>query len=652
MAQGSGRGELPWVARAGMPMGHRWPWPFQALGLTVLFAFSEAFYLPGVAPKGYPAGGDVELKVNKLTSAKTQLPYGYYTLPVCKPPVIKDSVENLGEILMGDLIENSPYEIKMLKNETCKFLCRHTLDGESKAKLKGMIDDEYVANWMVDNLPAATRYYANRFSPTDADVTLTYMNGFPIGANKLGSYYVHNHVTLDLQYHFNEQEYEGYRIVGFEVEPKSIAQVGGGGEGSTALTASCQDGSNPYPFFNIDHHDEIIYTYDVSWTYSVVRWASRWDSYLKVTGPQNIHWFSILNSLMIMLFLSGMVAMILLRTLHRDISKYNEIATAEEVAEETGWKLVHGDVFRKPRHSKMLAVTVGSGVQVLGMSIVTLLFAMLGFLSPAHRGGLLQSMMLLYTFMGVAAGYTSARMYKMWGGDDWKVATLLTASVYPGIFFTIFFILNLFIWGQKSTGAVPFKNMFALLVLWFGISVPLVFLGSYFGFRRDAIEVPTRTNQIPRQLPAQQWYMKSVVTSLVGGLLPFGSVFTELFFIMSSLWQHQFYYLFGFLALVLVILLVTCAEISIAMTYFHLTAEDHRWWWISFSASASSAIYVFLYSILFFSNNLHLQGFVGKLLYIGYMSTASVMFSLLTGSIGCISSFFFVRVIYGSIKID
>lgn len=53
-----------------------------------------------------------------------------------------------------------------------------------------------------------------------------------------------------------------------------------------------------------------------------------------------IHWFSIINSLMIVLFLSGMVAMIMMRTLHRDISKYNQLDSAEEAQEETGWKLV------------------------------------------------------------------------------------------------------------------------------------------------------------------------------------------------------------------------------------------------------------------------------------------------------------------------
>merc|ERR1719473_2142677 len=99
-----------------------------------------------------------------------------------------------------------------------------------------------------------------------------------------------------------------------------------------------------------------------------------------MTGGQ-IHWFAILNSILILVFLSGMVAMILLRTLHRDITQYNEVATAEEAKEETGWKLVHGDVFRKPAYSKLLAVSVGSGMQVFGMSVVTLVFALFGLFS-------------------------------------------------------------------------------------------------------------------------------------------------------------------------------------------------------------------------------------------------------------------------------
>jgi len=286
------------------------------------------------------------------------------------------------------------------------------------------------------------------------------------------------------------------------------------------------------------------------------------------------------------------------------------------------------------------------------MAVVTLLFALFGFLSPAHRGGLLQSMMLLFTFMGTLAGYTASRFCKLFDGDDWKLTTLLTACLYPGLFFLIFFVLNLLIWGQKSSGAVPFTTMFALLVLWFGISVPLVYLGSYSGFRKPAIELPVRTNQVARKIPDQPWFTHSIFMSLVGGLLPFGAVFTELFFIMSSLWQHQFYYLFGFLALVLLILIVTCAEISIALTYFQLTSEDYHWWWRSFFASASSAVYVFLYSVLYFTSRLQIDKPVSTMLYFGYMFIISVMFLLLTGAIGTVASFYFVKAIYGSIKVD
>lgn len=47
------------------------------------------------------------------------------------------------------------------------------------------------------------------------------------------------------------------------------------------------------------------------------------------------------------------------------------------------------------------------------MTLVTMIFAVAGFLSPANRGGLLTAVLLLYVFMGVFAGYYSARLYKV-----------------------------------------------------------------------------------------------------------------------------------------------------------------------------------------------------------------------------------------------
>ena len=50
--------------------------------------------------------------------------------------------------------------------------------------------------------------------------------------------------------------------------------------------------------------------------------------------------------------------------------------------------------------------------------------------------------------------------------------------------------------------------------MWFGISFPLVFIGFYFGFRKQPYEHPVRTNQIPRQIPDQVWYLTPVARSV------------------------------------------------------------------------------------------------------------------------------------------
>jgi transmembrane 9 superfamily protein 2/4 len=103
-----------------------------------------------------------------------------------------------------------------------------------------------------------------------------------------------------------------------------------------------------------------------------VKWSTRWDFILDSMPHTNIQWFSIMNSLVIVLFLTGMVGMILLRTLHRDIARYNQLDNEEDAQEEFGWKLVHGDVFRPPRKAMLLSVFAGTGTQILLMVSVTL----------------------------------------------------------------------------------------------------------------------------------------------------------------------------------------------------------------------------------------------------------------------------------------
>jgi transmembrane 9 superfamily protein 2/4 len=146
--------------------------------------------------------------------------------------------------------------------------------------------------------------------------------------------------------------------------------------------------------------------------------------------------------------------------------------------------------------------------------------------------------------------------------------------------------------------------------------------------------------------------MHPVITCLLGGILPFGAVSVELFFIMSALWLHQIYYIFGFLFLVMIVLVVTCAEISILLCYFQLCNEDYRWWWRSFLSSGACAGYTLLYAVWYNLTELDMVGIVPLMLYTGYMSALAMTFFLVTGTIGFTACFWFNLQIYGSIKVD
>ena len=128
--------------------------------------------------------------------------------------------------------------------------------------------------------------------------------------------------------------------------------------------------------------------------------------------------------------------MIMMRTLYRDLQRYNRIPTDEEKAEEqeeSGWKLVHADVFRAPPASMLFSVMVGTGVQCFGSAMGILTFSALGFLSPANRGSLLTALVVVFVIMGMVGGYHAARMYKTFKGTAWQCVTLLTAFGFPGV---------------------------------------------------------------------------------------------------------------------------------------------------------------------------------------------------------------------------
>lgn len=611
--------------------------------LTALLAapeLSSAFYLPGVAPTTYKEGDLVPLDVNHLTpvgsaqdgTLRSVVSFDYYhpAFHFCRPEPDgpKDVSESLGSILFGDRIKTSPFELQMGKNETCKKLCTAKYDQSSAHFVNRRIAQGFALNWLVDGLPAG------QMIEDEVTNTRFYSQGFSLGTVDTKNLYLNNHYDILVDYH--ETAPGQFRVVGVIVQPDTRAQSSGG-------SGHCGLGGPKLVLPNdADTDTEVTFTYSVYWLPSATAWATRWDKYLHVFDPK-IHWFSLINSTVIVVFLVITVVSILLRALRKDIARYNRLdsinlddlsgtsaAVEDGVQEDSGWKLVHGDVFRTPSSPLILSVFLGNGAQLFVMTGFTIAFALLGFLSPSNRGSLGTIMVVLYTVLGFIGGYASSRVYKSFGGEKWKLNIALTPILVPGIVFATFFLLNLFLWAKNSSGAVPFTTMLVLVAIWFVISVPLSFAGSWVGFRQPPIAAPVRTNQIPRQIPPGTSYMRPIPSMLLVGILPFGAIFVELYFIMSSIWFSKVYYMFGFLFLCYGLMIITCAAVTVLLVYFLLCSENYHWHWRAFMAAGASAFYVFVNALLYWVTKLS-TGLSGTVLYIGYSALVSFLFFILTG---------------------
>ncbi|OAQ95873.1 hypothetical protein LLEC1_06718 [Akanthomyces lecanii] len=620
---------------------------------------ASAFYLPGVAPTSYQVGDAVPLHVNNVkpiagaqdARLHSVVSFEYYHpgFGFCQPNGGPEYVsESLGSILFGDRIMTSPFQLSMKKEESCKALCEVEYTENMIQFLSERIDEGYSLNWLVDGLPAGQKI-EDRLTDTSF-----YQPGFFVGGfDDADNIILNNHYDIFVEYHEVGGNANQLRVVGVRVEPSSKKYTG---------EADCKDG-HPYLTLPETGTQKVKYSYSVFWEKSPTAWATRWDKYLHVFDPK-IHWFWLIDTAIIVVILVMTVMSVLMRTLKKDIARYNRLdqinlddlsgtsVLEDGVQEDSGWKLVHGDVFRNPSQPLLLSVLLGNGVQIFVMTASTIVFALLGFLSPSNRGSLGTIMILLYTILGAVGGYVSARVYKAMGGEQWKLNIGLTPLLVPTIVFGTFFLLDLFLWAKQSSGAVPFTTMLVLLAIWFIISVPLSVAGSWLGFRSAKIEAPVRTNQIPRQIPPSTTYLKPIPSMLIVGLLPFGAIFVELYFIMNSIWFSRVYYMFGFLFLCYSLMVVVCATVTILLTYFLLCSENYHWQWRSFLAAGMSGGYIFLNCLLYLVTKVKLGGFAGTVLYVGYSALISFLFFILAGSIGYFASWWFVMRIYKSIKID
>ena len=155
---------------------------------------------------------------------------------------------------------------------------------------------------------------------------------------------------------------------------------------------------------------------------------------------------------------------------------------------------------------------------------------------------------------------------------------VVSAFFLPGLVCTSTFMINFVAMYYHASRAIPFGTMVAIASICLFVILPLNLVGTVLGRNINGQpNHPCRVSAVPRPIPEKKWFMEPSVIILLGGILPFGSIFIEMYFIFTSFWAYKIYYVYGFMLLVFLILAIVTVCVTIVCSYFLLNAEDYRW---------------------------------------------------------------------------
>ncbi|XP_008838041.1 transmembrane 9 superfamily member 1 [Nannospalax galili] len=603
-------------------LGHPRSWSCQCLPVLILLLGTG--HGPGVeGVTRYKAGDPVILYVNKVGPYHNpQETYHYYQLPVCCPEKIRHKSLSLGEVLDGDRMAESLYEIRFRENVEKKILCHMQLSSAQVEQLRQAIEELYYFEFVVDDLPI--RGFVGYMEES----------GFLPHSHKIGLW---THLDFHLEFH-------GDRIIFANVSVRDV---------------------KPHSLDGL-RSDEILgltHTYSVRWSETSVEHRSdrrRGDDGGFFPRTLEIHWLSIINSMVLVFLLVGFVAVILMRVLRNDLARYNldEETTSGSSSDDfdqgdNGWKIIHTDVFRFPPYRGLLCAVLGVGAQFLALGTGIIVMALLGMFNVHRHGAINSAAILLYALTCCISGYVSSHFYRQIGGERWVWNIILTTSLFSVPFFLTWSVVNSVHWANGSTQALPATTILLLLTVWLLVGFPLTVIGGIFGKNNASpFDAPCRTKNIAREIPPQPWYKSTLIHMTVGGFLPFSAISVELYYIFATVWGREQYTLYGILFFVFAILLSVGACISIALTYFQLSGEDYRWWWRSVLSVGSTGLFIFLYSVFYYARRSNMSGAVQTVEFFGYSLLTGYVFFLMLGTISFFSSLKFIRYIYVNLKMD
>jgi hypothetical protein len=277
---------------------------------------------------------------------------------------------------------------------------------------------------------------------------------------------------------------------------------------------------------------EWVHTPEISYKHRMARYAD--NTFLPTSFE--IHWLSIINSFVLVMLLTAFLTIILMRILKKDFSRYMEVDEEELTEEETGWKMIHGDVFRTPQFVNLFAAFIGSGAQIFSTVLLLLVCVCCGIFQATKRGALLTACIIIYALCGMVGGIVGGRVFKQLKGKNWVWNTVLTAFVFPLPLFIIFSTVNTIAWNNHSTAALPWTTICLMLAILLFMHFPSTVLGAIVGRQlTNEYKHPCRTNKAIREVPEpKSWYRHPATQVFMAGFLPFSAIYIELHYIFAG----------------------------------------------------------------------------------------------------------------------
>ncbi|GAV77976.1 EMP70 domain-containing protein, partial [Cephalotus follicularis] len=489
----------------------------------------------------------------------------YYDFPFCPPgDPIPNRKKSFVELLAGDCLTPTQYELKFRVNTTMQVLCEKSLTKDDVSKL--------------------------RKAAIKRSKCQMYFNGFAFNV-KLGvlnsseRVILFNHVNLYPHYYKNQVKFI-YSLSDLEdvVDITEVSEM------------------------------------KVNFTYSVFWQERNWESPAETKLYHTIEYYKYLTVIILVWMLLQASYLEYLRRYFTRCKKNSKVA-----------KLLR----RRPPYPSLLGAILGIGIHHLLMICILFVMKYKDALSPCESS-VLSKLPPMYCFLSVVSGGVATWFHARYSLSGWKECVLQTATLYfvPAFCTTLVSVASEGIF----YGRLHLPESASNVVKWVVVTVISLFLGGNFGFNfsSGALEYDaTIVLRNPRNIRKQSWWMSTPAQMLLGGLLPFMTIFWNMDEIYASL--HNLKVCGAFSTLFTAFLTVITVTVIVGMVFTHYDQKQDQWWWRSVLRGGSTAIYVYFYGI-YFHYRTDIRGAPKMLMFLGLNGLIFYSFFLVLGTIGFFAS--------------